>query len=213
MSANIGNGKISGLISYLDSLSTKGKVRSSVVTPLKSSVKSIFSIVDGEEWQDVDARSVDLDDYINRFKNLTIGKYDAASYTAYRTRAARALNWYSNFLQNPGWSPTVRSQQNDKKKVKTPDYQISQNVTDLRYVSEGEVIPTEHNPVLNKGPVVSEIDPSAKLIGFPFPMTNGVIATLYLPQSITPSDAERLRAFIQTLVIEQKGKNETQNAM
>ncbi len=201
MSEIIGNGKISGLIAYLENLSAKGKVRSSAIMPLKSAVKTVFGVVDGEEWGSTDTRNIDLDDYINRFKNLTMGNYDASSYGTYRARVSRALGWYGRFLQNPGWSPTVKERSSGKKKTKTvtSSYDSTQNPDGI---SEAEVI---SGPQTEQLLGMNDYGASSKLISFPFPMSNGIISTLYLPQNISQKDAGRLKQFIQTLVVDQEG--------
>lgn len=204
MSEIIGNGKISGLIAYLENLSAKGKVKSSAITPLKSAVKAIFSVVDGEDWDNTDTRNIDLDDYINRFKNLTMGKYDSDSYGAYRARVSRALGWYGRFLQDPGWSPVVKERSNNKKKSKTIMLSTAP-IQDPDGISEAEVIPNSQTERLFSA---NSCEASSKLISFPFPMSNGVISTLYLPQNISQKDAGRLQRFIQTLVVDQEGPHE-----
>lgn len=207
MSEIIGNGKISGLIAYLENLSTKGKVKTSAITPLKSATKAVFSTVVGERWQEIDVRNIDIDDYINRFKNLTIGKYDSNSYNAYRARVSRVINWYNNFLQDPGWCPTVKDRPRDIKKNKTTlqSVNMTHSVND---VSEDKTVSAAYHAT-EQAHVSEPQHVSTKLISFPFPMSNGVIATLYLPQSISPNDANRLQDFIKALVIDDGQSHET----
>lgn len=204
MSENIGNGKISGLIAYLENLSAKGKVRSSAVTPLKSAIKAVFSVVDGEDWDNTDTRNIDLDDYLNRFKNLTMGKYDSSSYSTYRARISRALDWYGRFLQDPGWAPIVKERTKDKKKTK-PIVSSTIPIQDTDSISEAEVI---SGPQTERLINANSCGMSSKLISFPFPMSNGIISTLYLPQNISQKDADRLQKFIQTLVVDYEGLHE-----
>lgn len=210
MSEIIGNGKVSGLIAYLENLSAKGKVRSSVITPLKSATKAVFIVVDSEQWKDTDVRSVDIDDYINRFKNLTIGKYDSNSYNTYRARISRAFNWYNHFLQNPGWAPAIKERSQDTRKATAAASATLKNVSrSFGDISEGEVVPTPLGEAVEQISTSDSQNTSARLISFPFPMSNGVIATLYLPQSIPRKDAVRLQSFIKTLVIDEDTDYET----
>lgn len=198
MSDIIGNGKINGLIAYLENLSAKGKVRASAITPLKSAVKTVFSVVEGEEWGNIDSRSIDLDDYFRRFKNLTMGNYDSSSYSTYRARISKALDWYGHFLQDPGWAPVVKERAKDKKKVKL-DISPTIHIQDIDSISEAETIPGSQ---IEQVASTNNYKTSSKLISFPFPMSNGIMSTLYLPQNISQKDADRLQAFIQTLVVE-----------
>lgn len=207
MSDTIGNGKISGLIAYLDNLSAKGKVKTSAITPLKSATRAVFSVVEGEHWEDIDTRSINLDDYINRFKNLTIGKYDSASYNAYRARIARVLDWYGHFLQDPGWAPLVKDRKrNDKiQKISAHNQKLAQNTESI---PEGEVVSLSRAATIEQPHNDIAQSVTAKLISFPFPLSDGVIATLYLPQNLNLRDSERLQAFIKTLVIGEDIKHE-----
>lgn len=207
MSDIIGNGKISGLIAYLENLSAKGKVKTSAITPLKSATKAVFSTVVGEHWQEIDVRSIDIDDYINRFKNLTIGKYDSNSYNAYRARVSRVINWYNNFLQDPGWYPTVKDRPRDAKKNKTVSQSASMTHS-VNDISKNETASTVYHAA-EQAHISEPQHVSTRLISFPFPMSNGVIATLYLPQSISPNDANRLQDFIKALVIDDGQSHET----
>lgn len=199
MAETIGNGKISGLIAYLDNLSVKGKVKTSAITPLKSATRAVFSVVEGERWEDIDTRSIDLDDYINRFKNLTMGKYDSNSYSAYRARISRVLDWYSHFLQDPGWAPLVKDRKKSDKTPKVPTHQKFAH--DTENISEGEVIslPLTTATGQPRNDIAQSV--ATKLISFPFPLSNGTMATLYLPQNLSSRDSERLQAFIKTLVV------------
>ncbi len=195
MSELVGNRKISGLMAYLDSLVEKGRAKSSVVTPLKTATRKIFETVEKENWQNIDIASIDLDDYIERFKNLALDRYNSDSYVTYKARANRALTWYNNFLRNPGWTPTVRkspssnSEKTSKRGSSTPSLS-QQNIN--------------HNI---SAPI--ETKPKEGLISLPFPMSNGTLASLYLPINITEEDANRLSKFISSLVI--KGNKDGEN--
>lgn len=194
----IGNGKIDGLIDYLDMLSAKGRVPSPTITNLKSAVKAVFSKVDEDGWTNIDVRGLDLDDYITRFQNLSMGKYNQASYNTYKGRISRSIEWYLKFLQNPGWMPMMKPGSMKKEKKDASDERAKQPHASLLEIPEGEIV----------GPT-NEIIPSpsagqnsaSKLMSFPFPLQDGTIATLYFPPSISENDFERLQAFIKALII------------
>ena len=56
-------------------------------------------------WEPTEVRSVDVDDYLDRFGNMTIGQYSTESLKTYKSRFQKALGWYGNFLSEPGWTP------------------------------------------------------------------------------------------------------------
>ena len=189
MTDNVGNRKISGLNAYLDSLVKKGRAKSSVVVPLKTAVHQIFETVEGEGWEDVDISKVDIDDYMFRFKNLALDRYNDRSYSSYRARANRALTWYNNFLQSPGWTPQIRKSPTQNKSLSNKS-QPQKN---------------------NTSPVAPTPEPSTKvnmqnndLISFPFPMSDGSLASLCLPKRLSKEDADRLSQFISSLVVGEK---------
>ena len=188
MTETVGNRKISGLNAYLDSLVEKGRATSSAVVPLKTAVHQIFWTVEPKNWENIDVAEIDLDDYMTRFKNLSLGRYNAQSYSAYQTRAHRALTWYSNFLQNPGWTPPTRKGSTSGK-------------TSTNQLSTKKASPTPATPTANTKQTTKTLSTNSDLIGFPFPLSNGSLASLYLPKQLSKEDADRLSQFISSLVI------------
>lgn len=197
MSDVIANKKVSGLLEYLDSLVAKGRIRSSAAVPLKSAIKAVFSTVDKDGWEDTSIENIDIDDYITRFKNFTIGNYDAKSYITYRARINRAINWYQKFLDEPGWAPTIRSSVLAAKRTRSANATAAQ--TSLADAAEGEVVSISDKATL---PPVNDTESGASMINFPFPMINGDVAMLRLPKVLSAKDAQRLKSFITTLVLD-----------
>lgn len=188
----VGNRKISGLNAYLDSLVEKGRVKSSVVVPLKTAVHQIFETVEKDNWENIDVAEIDLDDYMIRFRNLALDRYNEQSYISYKARANRALIWYNNFLQNPGWIPQTRKTSTSNKAQANQSLAKKDNRKADISVASAEQTP-KNLPVINND-----------LISFPFPLSNGVLASLYLPKRLSREDAERLSQFISSLVTGEK---------
>ena len=200
MTENIGSGTAGGLVDYLDSLVEKGRSRVGVITPLKTALVKILEKTEGDDWEKVDVAKLDVDDVIARFKNFTLGTYTDASYRAYELRMKRAINWYNNFLKNPGWYP--KSNRRNSKKVddsngkKTarkindngPDTQSRQSIT--------------HTSQSNDQVELPKIDS----IAYPFPLANGQTARVYIPMGITKADVKRMSTFLEALVIEEEAK-------
>ncbi|MCL2001826.1 hypothetical protein FWG76_00265 [Candidatus Saccharibacteria bacterium] len=196
----IGNGKLGGLVTYLDMLKEKGRVPAGVATSLKTAVSKVFQATDGDGWQEVDARNLDLEDYMTRFQNLTMGQYNEGSYAAYRARAAKALGWYNTFLSSPGWSPTPTS-----KKTSSEKKTGQKGKTNVAR----QTIPAASNHV---GTTTSVPGTAAtKLVAFPFPLTTGELATLHLPTRLSRSDGYRLAKFLEALVSDGTSMIESRN--
>ncbi len=151
-------------------------------------MRKIFETVVGDDWGDVEISSIDMDDYIIRFKNLALDRYNSDSYNSYKARASRALNWYKNFLSNPGWVPPIRKSPStavNKKETTGRQKETRAEVSNIKYSNDQQ-----------------------ELVSFPFPMSDGSMASLYLPKHITIDDAERLSDFVRTLVIKRKTKDD-----
>lgn len=194
----IGSGKAGGLVAYLDMLVEKGRVPAPTISNLKTAFKAVMTTVDGDNWTDTDIREMDLNDYILRFQNKTPGKYNEASYNTYRTRVGRCIEWYLHFLQTPGWSPAIKQTRAKKPLKAKPTKNCAGGGKDLAEISEGEIVGAEGGEVMS---TMQNQPATAKLMGYPFPLEDGTIATLYLPPAISENDSERLQAFIKTLLI------------
>ena len=190
MTNKIGSGTAQGLIEFLDNLVEKGRAAKGSVTPLKTATRQVFSTVDGEDaWESINIKNVDVDDYIARFKNLTLGQYTDSSYKTYQSRLNKAKDWYTTFLVNPGWTPTSqpkRSRQNGSEKKEPKGVDTSESVEQVKKSVEGSV------------PTVSSQD----LISYPFPLQNGKIVNLYLPVDLKLIDAKRIARFVESLCID-----------
>lgn len=194
----IGNGKAGGLVAYLDMLVDKGRAPAPTIANLKTAFKAVMTTVDGDNWADADIRGIDLDDYMLRFQNKTPGKYNEASYNTYRTRIGRCIEWYLRFLQTPGWAPALKQTRAKKAPKAKPAKGRAGDNKDLAEISEGEIVSAEGGEVVSS---MQKQPTAAKLMGYPFPLEDGTIATLYLPPAISENDSERLQAFIKTLLI------------
>jgi len=122
----INNGKISGLIEYLDYLKEKGLVKRRCINDLKAVIFVVLKAVDGtENWHNVGIRAIDIDVYATKFRVATLGKYAPSNYRTYKSRLKRAINWYDNFLRDSGWTPPPTMTDEDRR-VK-PNYDIIKN--------------------------------------------------------------------------------------
>src|SRR5437879_1912627 len=105
---DISSGTASGLMAFMDFMIAKGYGTPSAINPWKSAAKQVFTTVEGEDFGDLDVRTLDVDDYFPRFENRSMGKYSADSLRAYRSRFARAVNAYQSYLKDPNWKPGAR---------------------------------------------------------------------------------------------------------
>jgi hypothetical protein len=187
MESQIGSGTAKGLAEFLDQLVEKGRATSGSVTPLKTAVKQVLSAVDGANWQTTDVRSIDVSDYLVRFGNKTMGKYNADSLRTYKSRVNKAVNWYKHFLSQPGWIPPRPTQPQSSKPKPLDRADNSQQEADNE--QERRVEPQRELP--------DKIQ--SDLIAYPFPLRPGKIVSLYLPLDLTFTEAKRLGKYLESL--------------
>jgi hypothetical protein len=184
---DIGSGNARGLMAFMDFMVAKGYGTSGAIEPWKSAAKQVFSTVEGEGFEEADVRTFDIDEYMSRFENMSLGKYSAESLRAYRSRFRKAVEAYRSYLADPNWKPTMRRSRN----------------------SGGEGSSTKATPKpAAKGPAAVPRTPDAaptegSLITYPFPLKSGQMAQLHLPTQLDREDAERLTHFIRALVFDQ----------
>lgn len=194
MTDDISKGTAKGLIDYLESLIDRGRAPKGSVRLLITATKTILGKTEGEEnWTQTKVLEVDTEDVIDRFKNLTLGSYREESYATYQSRLSRAINWYRTFLANPGWVPKTRGQGGQKETAKKGSNSVNPR-TDSRSSAVALAGPGVKDDV---PPILPELD----TITYPFPLKNGGIARIALPNGIDLSDVDRMSAFLRALVV------------
>lgn len=178
----IGTGTAEGLLEFLDFLVAKGYATPAAVTPLKSATKQILSTVDGDDFGGVDVRKLDAEAHLTRFENMVVGQYKHESLVQYRNRFKRGLAAYLSYLsdkQIPSFGGPAR-----KRRAEHPS-------------PKSDKRPAAPTPSTSVPASTAE-----RLIDYPFPLRSGQIAILRLPVGLQKTDAERMGAFIRTLVID-----------
>jgi hypothetical protein len=184
--ANIGSGTVAGLLAFLDWVVKKNYATPAAITPLKSAAKQVFETVESDNADDLDVRSLDLEEYFSRFQvaMAVTGRITPDSVRAYRVRFNRALAMYEEYLTTNS-VPRLKARGSSKKpKAK---------VTTRNRHATPDVPATEPEDVTV---VVSS------MISFPFPLENGEVANLRLPKRLERRDAARLTAFINALTVD-----------
>ena len=93
MTEQIGSGTAQGLVEYLGSLVSKGRATPGAIRPLRTTFTKIMSTVDGEGWGKANIRDINVEDYMLRFANLTMGAYNDASLSVYKSRVKKVMGW------------------------------------------------------------------------------------------------------------------------
>lgn len=190
-SPDIAGGNAGGLLAFMDFMIDKGYGSAGAINPWKSAAKQVFSVVEGDDFENLDVRSLDVDEYMERFQNRTIGKYSAESLRAYRQRFRKAVEAYRAYLADPNWRPALKRAARPKK---------SDGESSKRSKSTTAATLPSAQMATSAAPPA----PGASLIAYPFPLKNGQMAQLHLPsQGLDRDDAERLTHFVRALVFDQ----------
>jgi hypothetical protein len=195
-SPDIAGGNAGGLLAFMDFMIDKGYGSAGAISPWKSAAKQVFSTVEGDDFEGLDVRTFDIDEYMDRFQNRTIGRYSSGSLRAYRQRFRKAVEAYRSYLADPNWRPALKRNPRPKK-ADGDGAKRSKSTAGPRVESSAAASPS-HPPA-----------PSASLIAYPFPLKGGQMAQLHLPtQGLDSEDAERLIHFIRALVFDQPAQLE-----
>lgn len=188
---DIASGNAKGLLAFLDFMIDKGYASAGSVNPWKSAAKQVFSTVEGDDFEGLDVRNFDIDEYVERFQNRSIGKYSAESLRAYRQRFRKAVEAYRAYLADPNWRPAPARAPRPKNLNGDTAKRGGRGKRDAQASSE-------------EPPALSPPSPSATLIAYPFPLRSGQMAQLHLPsQGLDREDADRLTHFLRALVFDQ----------
>ena len=187
----VGDGTVGGLLKFLDWLVSKGLASATAITPLKSASRQVFEIVEGtEEIDEIDVHSLNVEEYLDRFqvKAIGSGRLKPESITAYRSRFTRAVDYYTTYLAS-GEVPKPRLRGGGASSSRKRQAAVRNDAAASPAVT----------PAATSETTESE---GKQMVTYPFPLESGEIANVRLPLRLPRADAERLAAFIRTLVFE-----------
>lgn len=179
-------GTAQGALDFLEYLVDKGYGSGAAVNPLRSAVKQVFTVVEGsDDFGGADVRSLELEEFLDRFETKARGELKVESIQAYRRRFTRAHEAYLTFLET-GRTPSFSRPRGQSTAAGTTEAAARRPRAGTAKTTLGD----------------SREDLSRRMIEYPFPLRNGQVATLRLPARFEKQDAERLAAFVRTLVFE-----------
>ena len=178
----------SELIEFLTFASAKGMINKNTAGALRAAVREVISAIDMDEWGSVDVDKIDVDDYVNRFERLSLGKYKPDSLITYKSRFKNAVTMFSEYRSNPsGW----------RYKAERP-YALRTRSTAGKTKGSGNGTVTSTAPT---APIRSPAT-DTELIDFPYPLRPGLLVHLRLPTDLTKDEASRLSAYVSALATE-----------
>jgi hypothetical protein len=196
------SGMGSGYMAFLDYTGDKGLLGKENSQRIKQASREVLQQVEGEGWETMDVRELELDDVAKRFETLRATKYTPSSLKAYQSRFRTGMTMYREFLQDPGgWRPkkASRSAIHSRRRVQA--------------ASSGHVAPTVQQTTVEASDQPSVETPErteradTEMMTYPFPLRRDggvVFARLILPHDLTPAEAKRIGDHINTLAIDEQ---------
>jgi hypothetical protein len=182
---NINSTTVGGTFEFFKWMVRGGYGTEAQVTPWRVAMKMVFSTVEGtEDYEPFDWSTVDLDEYMDRFQKLAGAKYKSESIVAYGRRVRNGIDAHKHYLET-GRAPTSKPATSRKKKDTQPAAASggngnSDNVTPITAAA-------------------SAGGNQPGMVSFPYPLSDGNMATLVLPRRLAAEDVTRLTTFIRTL--------------
>ena len=173
---------------FLDWAEAKGMMPTSTARALKGASKSVLSVLDETEEEDVLA--VDLPSVFQRYENSHKTKVNPATMRAYRRRVNYALEQFRQFSHNPSsWKPT--------------GVQRSTSAGSRSKGSKDEGSSSNGHVQISLNPL-SEVKDAAQ-ITHRFPLRRDVFVTIAgIPFDVKKGEMARLTAFLSNLVADQE---------
>jgi hypothetical protein len=197
----IEEGSVEGMLEFLQELVDTQAMSSGQIVPLRSALRKVLSTVDGEDWRQRGVYDIDIELYMARFNLLTRTSYTDQSISAYKSRISKAIFWYKKRLDDPEWVPTsevgsVWIQHGTTGKFNGPQSWLyrSEGANKAVTVRSSDAWSSTHNQQVKE----------ADFITYPFPLSEGRVARLNLPQKLNREDVARLGAFLNSLVVGEK---------
>jgi len=99
----ISTGTAGGLLAFCDYLLEHDHASCGVVHPWRYAVKQVFTRVDGDDFERIDVRKLDVDEYMQRFTRTARDPQEPDRKYAYHERP-NAVQAYRDYLSDPtGW--------------------------------------------------------------------------------------------------------------
>jgi len=193
---SMGDGRAKNVLEYLDNLVEKSKATKGAITPLRTAFAKVLQTVDSENWEKTDVKSIDVEDYMARFANLTMGKYTSDSLAVYKSRMNKVVSWYIQFIDKPGWAPDIQRRNRTPRTVPAKQEETKEAEQPLSARPNMEAVEPESPRSM------PEIVSAPGRVLYPYPLLDGQLIHISLPIKLLKDDAKRIAAFIESISIE-----------
>ena len=169
------------LVDHWNWAADKGLMNKNTANGLRAACSQVLGVL--ENWEEVDVRSLNVDELFTRFQNLRMKDFKPQSLDAYKKRFRIALDSFLSYLDDPAkWRPS--SQERAPRVEKSTSRSEKSPVNGTEAVGEGARTVAEG------------------WIEYPFPLPEGRTARLRLPRDLKRVEVRRLTAFMETLTVD-----------
>ena len=172
------------LVDHWSWAAQKGLMNKNTAIGLRVATSKVLSALD--DWENVDVRSIDVDDAFNRFQNLQGKNFKPRVLGTYQQRWRQAVASFLAYVDDPaGWRPSA---------PRTP-----------RSSQERNGGSAKGNGAAARAPIVeSVVQPveSTRLMEYHYPLRDNQNVRLVLPRDLKVTEVKRLTAFMNTLVVD-----------
>lgn len=171
-----------GLLQFIDMSIKQGLINPNTGGGMKAAVNKILEAVGADE----DVRQLDIKSEVLRYNNRHPGALAPDSLAQYEKRIVQAISHYQNYNADPtkfkpvGRAPTTAKKEKSAPTAATPKVAAADPPPASKSISSGSVTETS--------------------MALPYPLRTGFFAQVVIPHDMTKNEADRLCAFIQTLV-------------
>jgi hypothetical protein len=169
-------------VEHWDWVTQKGLMNKNTAGALRAAAKQVLSIEDDPDG--VDITKIDVEALLRRWENLRKQNFKPDSLETYKQRFRQALSLYTSYLEDPGGYKPSRPRPSKPERTNGKKVSSSDGTRPATEIAE---------PPQQRG----------RVMDYPFPLREGVIAHLYLPVDLRASEVKRLNAFMNTLVAEE----------
>ena len=169
------------LVDHWSWAADKGLMNRNTAGGLRSACAGVLEVL-GDDWEQTDISSTNVEDLLLRFQNLKKKDYRPEVLEVYKQRFRKAVASYLEYLANPGtWKPSTREKSAASQRAERPP---------------------KHQPSTpSVAAVATDHRMSSDEVEYPFPLRPGVMARLTLPRDLTKDDVTRLSAFMSMLIV------------
>ena len=167
------------MVQHFQSQGARGGMNRSTAHSLATACRQVLEIDDG--WESTDARSVNVEETLRRFRNKKHHQYKEGSLSVYEARFRRAVKEFLDYSRRiEGEAPTPRA---------------AAMTNDARTLTQPEITGTDVSSLFERTHREAFID-------YPFPLRDHGIARLRLPADLNHGDVERITRFLKALAMD-----------